>query len=172
MFKKKKKGTKKTDSEVSEEVFGTAEEHDALSLDVQTDDNDRSDNHLQALDEQPEWIDQEDEEGQLSVDVYQEGNDIIVKSTIAGIEPENVDISISNDMLTIRGERKRDKTEKGREYFFQECYWGAFSRSIILPVEIDVKNIDATIKNGILTVTLPKLEAKTKKKIKVKDEDE
>jgi HSP20 family protein len=129
-------------------------------------------NALKELPEQPEWIDQEEEEGQLSVDVYQEGENIIVKSTIAGIEPEDVDISIVNDMLTIRGSRKQEKTHSGREYFFQECYWGAFSRSIILPVEVDVKKIDATIKNGILTIVLPRLQTKTSKKgIKVKDEN-
>lgn len=127
---------------------------------------------LQTLENQPEWIDQEQEEGQLSVDVYQDGPNIIVKSTIAGIEPEDVDISIVNDMLTIRGSRKQEKSQTGREYFFQECYWGAFSRSIILPVEVDVKKIDATIKNGILTIILPRLQTKTSKKgIKVKDEN-
>ena len=133
--------------------------------------DENSENPLQNLDKQPDWIDQEEEEGQLSVDVYQDGDNIIVKSTIAGIEPEDVDISITNDMLTIRGERKQEKSQHGREYFFQECYWGAFSRSIILPVEVDVKKIDATIKNGILTILLPKLEQKSQKSIKVKEEE-
>jgi len=129
-------------------------------------------NPLQTLENQPEWIGQDDEEGQLSVDVYQEGDSIIVKSTIAGIEPEDVDISIVNDMLTIRGSRKQERAQSNREYFFQECYWGAFSRSIILPVEVDVKKIDATIKNGILTVVLPRIQGKpTKKNIKIKDEN-
>ena len=88
-----------------------------------------------------------------------------------GVEPEDIDISIVNDMLTIRGERKREHSHRGKEYFFQECYWGAFSRSIILPVEVDVKKIDAAIKNGILTIILPKITGKEKKRIKIKDDN-
>ncbi len=111
-----------------------------------------------------------EEEGQLSVDVYQDKNNIIVKSTIAGVEPEDVDVSFDNDMLTIRGQRKKDLTVDEENYFYQECYWGNFSRSIILPVDVKTDKINANIKNGILTITLPK----TKKKdinIKIKDEN-
>ncbi len=111
-----------------------------------------------------------EEEGQLSVDVYQDKNNIIIKSTIAGVEPEDVDVSFDNDMLTIRGKRKKDLTVDEENYFYQECYWGNFSRSIILPVDIKSNKINASIKNGILTITLPK----TKKKdvnIKIKDEN-
>jgi HSP20 family protein len=127
---------------------------------------------LASLAHQPEWIDQEQEEGQLSVDVFEEGDTIIVKSTIAGVEPDDIDIAMHDDMLTIRGERKQEHKQKGRDYFFQECYWGSFSRSIILPVEVDSKKIDATIKNGILTITLPKLVTDGKqKKINVKDKN-
>ena len=111
-----------------------------------------------------------EEEGQLSVDVYQDKDNIIVKSTIAGVEPEDVDVSFDNDMLTIRGQRKKDLTVDEENYFYQECYWGNFSRSIILPVDVKTDKINANIKNGILTITLPK----TKKKdinIKIKDEN-
>ena len=111
-----------------------------------------------------------EEEGQLSVDVYQDKNNIIVKSTIAGVEPEDVDVSFDNDMLTIRGQRKKDLTVDEENYFYQECYWGNFSRSIILPVDVKTDKINANIKNGILTITLPK----TKKKdinIKIRDEN-
>ncbi len=163
MFSKKK-------SKKNEENADAFFENAAVATNEAPEDTDQ--NQLKALESQPEWIDQEPEEGQLSVDVYQEGDSIIVKSTIAGIEPEDVDISITNDMLTIRGTRKQEKTRSSREYFFQECYWGAFSRSIILPVEVDVKKIDATIKNGILTIVLPRLQIKTSKKgIKIKDEN-
>ena len=111
-----------------------------------------------------------EEEGQLSVDVYQDKDNIIVKSTIAGVEPEDVDVSFDNDMLTIRGQRKKDLTVDEENYFYQECYWGNFSRPIILPVDVKTDKINASIKNGILTITLPK----TKKKdidIKIKDEN-
>lgn len=163
MFSKKKKKTTSAGGTLPTDEFFAAAERDK-----EADDNQAQFNEL---DRQPEWIDQETEEGQLSVDVYENGPNIVVKSTIAGVEPDDVDISITNDMLTIRGERKAEKEHQNRNYFFQECYWGAFSRSIILPVEVDVKKIDATIKNGILTVLLPKIEAKTKKSIKVKEEE-
>ena len=114
--------------------------------------------------------DEIEEEGQLSVDVYQDKNNVIIKSTIAGVEPEDVDISVDNDMVTIRGRRSKDLTVEEDDYFYQECYWGSFSRSIILPVEIVPDKIDATIKNGILTVKLPKA-GKKDVNIKVKDEN-
>lgn len=101
-----------------------------------------------------------EEEGQLSVDVYQDKDNVIVKSTIAGVEPEDIDVSVDNDMITIRGRRARNKEIEEEDYFYQECYWGSFSRSIILPVEIVADKIDATIKNGILTVILPKAKKK------------
>ena len=112
-----------------------------------------------------------DEEGQLSVDVYQDNNNIVIKSTIAGVEPDNIDISFHNDMLTIRGERKHDKTISDDDYFYKECYWGSFSRSIILPLEVQVDKIKATIKNGILTIVLPKVHHTDGKKIAVADDN-
>lgn len=111
-----------------------------------------------------------EEEGQLSVDVYQDKKNIIVKSTVAGVEPEDVDVSFDNDMLTIRGKRKKDLTIDEDNYFYQECYWGSFSRSIILPVDVDSTKINAAIKNGILTITLPKVKKKDIS-IKIKDEN-
>jgi HSP20 family protein len=112
-----------------------------------------------------------DEEGQLSVDVYQDKNSIIIKSTIAGVEPDDIDISFHNDMLTIRGERKHDKTIEEDDYFYKECYWGSFSRSIILPLEVQVDKIKATIKNGILTIMLPKVHHNDGKKISIEDDN-
>lgn len=121
-----------------------------------------------ALDqEEKEWLEQSDyEEGQLSIDVYQTPGEIIIKSTIAGVKPENIDISINNDMLTIRGHRSMDKKIKEENYLYRECYWGSFSRSIILPVEVEGEKIEAELENGVLTVTLPK--AKNAKEISIK----
>jgi HSP20 family protein len=107
-------------------------------------------------------------EGELYIDMYQTKDNVVVKSTIAGVPPEDLDITIANDMLTIRGERKRiEKIDQG-DYFFQECYWGGFSRSVILPIDIDSENIEAELKDGILTVILPKAAKAKTKKIKIK----
>lgn len=97
-----------------------------------------------------------DGEGQLSCDVYQDENNIIVKSAMAGVDPKDLNISISNDLLTIRGYREEESTIKDSNSFAREIYWGSFSRSIVLPQEIDQNRVKATLKKGILTVTLPK----------------
>ncbi len=119
--------------------------------------------------EEEQWPAEEYEEGQLAIDVYQTPENIIVKSTIAGVKPEDIDISINNDMLTIRGKRKMEEEISENDYFYQECYWGGFSRSIILPTEVKADKIDATIENGILTVTLPKAQAAKQISVKVKE---
>lgn len=111
-----------------------------------------------------------EEEGQLAVDVYQDKKNIIIKSTIAGVEPDDIDISIDNDMITIRGRREKQRDIDEDDYFYQECYWGGFSRSIILPVEVDAEQIEASMRNGVLTITLPKTHAKDVS-IKVRDEN-
>lgn len=117
-----------------------------------------------------EWLDSGDyEEGQLSIDVYQTDKDIIVKSTIAGVKPEDIDISLNNDMLTIRGRRQMEEEIDDENYLYRECYWGAFSRSIILPVEIKADKIEAILENGVLTVVLPKAKTAKRTEIKVKE---
>ena len=104
----------------------------------------------------------------MTIDVYQTESDIIIKSTIAGVKPEDLDIAITNDMVTIRGKREREEEIKQQNYYYQECYWGAFSRSVILPVDVAADKSEATMKNGILTLRLPKVEKEQTKKIKVK----
>jgi len=121
------------------------------------------------LDEKKDWLEEaDDEEGQLTIDVYQTDANIVIKSTVAGVNPENIDIDINNDMVTVKGKRDKDEIVKTENYFYQELYWGTFSRSVILPVEVDSDKARATIKNGILTIKLPKLEKTKSKKIKVK----
>lgn len=107
-------------------------------------------------------------EGQLVVDVYQGASEIVIKSTVAGVKPEDLDITITNDMVTIKGKREKDEEIKTENYFYQECYWGSFSRSIILPEDIDAEKAEAALKNGILTIRLPKLEKTKTKKLQVK----
>ena len=112
-----------------------------------------------------------EEEGQLALDVFQKDDKIIILSAIAGIDTDKLDISLHNDILTIRGERKMDETIDEENYFFKECYWGRFSRSIILPTEVKADEIAASIKNGILKIVLPKANPKKKIKVKVLDEE-
>ena len=119
--------------------------------------------------EEKGWLDEDFEEGQLSIDVYQTPTAIIVKSTIAGVKPDDIDISINNDMLTIRGKREMTENVKNENYLYRECYWGSFSRSIILPVEIESSKIDATLENGVLTISLPKARVSKQISIKVKE---
>ncbi len=110
----------------------------------------------------------EEQEGQLTVDVFQDDANVVVQSTIAGVAPDDLDVSITNDMVTVRGERRRTYQVDQEDYFYQECYWGPFSRSIILPVEIDADRAEAKIKNGILTIRIPKANAAMTRKLKVK----
>jgi len=109
-----------------------------------------------------------DAEGQLTIDVYQTENEIVIKSTIAGVKPEDLDVSINNDMVTIRGERKNEEIVSSENYYYQECYWGGFSRSVVLPVEILSEKSEASLKNGILTIRLPKADTTKIKKLQVR----
>ncbi len=108
-------------------------------------------------------------EGQLAVDVYQTAKDIVVQSAVAGIDPKDLDIAINNDMLTIRGQRRRQALVAQDDYFCQECYWGEFSRSVALPQEILADKIKAVYKNGILTITLPKANPERTVTVKIQD---
>lgn len=111
-------------------------------------------------------------DGELAIDVYQDGDDVVVKSTIAGVKPEDLDISVSNKEVSISGERKSEQEVNDDDYLYQECYWGSFSRTFSLPVEVDADRATADIKDGILTLTLPKLSRSRSKKVKVKTTDE
>ncbi|MBU0625406.1 Hsp20/alpha crystallin family protein [Patescibacteria group bacterium] len=111
------------------------------------------------------WI-VDHEEGQLAVDVYDTKHEIILRSAIAGVAPENLDVFLHNDMLTVRGVRHTENEPKA-QWLVRECHWGPFSRSIILPSDIDPEGISAVLKDGILTVKLPKIERS--KKIKIRE---
>ncbi len=94
-------------------------------------------------------------EGQLAVDVAQTPDELIVMAAMAGTLPESVELHLHNDLLTIRGERK-SPIDPSSEHFYQECYWGKFSRSIVLPVDVKAEMVQAQYKNGVLTIRLPK----------------
>lgn len=115
------------------------------------------------------WFEQE---GQLAVDVFQTDNEIYVQSAIAGVSTQDIDITIENDMIIIKGNRAKPADlvpeSQPKDYFYQECYWGPFSRQIILPAEVDNSRVEAVMKNGILTVKVPKIKKDSKKKVSVK----
>ncbi len=113
-----------------------------------------------------EWM--SDYEGQLNIDMYQTKDNVIIKSTIAGVRPEDIDITVANDMVSIKGARHKEENISQEDYFYQECYWGNFSRSVIVPVDIDSEHIEADLKDGILTVIIPKAAKAKTKKVKVK----
>lgn len=109
-------------------------------------------------------------EGELAVDVYQTEKEIVVRSAVAGVRAEELDISVDNDVLVVRGKREMPDQEEGSSHFIQECYWGDFSRRIIIPDEIDPSRIDASMKEGILTIRIPRIVREPNKPIKVKGE--
>ena len=122
--------------------------------------SDELDIRLAAAKREPE----QPEEGSLTVDVFKDDGEIVIQSTIAGTSAPDLDIAILNDMVTIKGSRKPDSNVKTEDYYYQELYWGPFSRSIILPEEVDADGARASMKNGILTIRLPTLQkAKTRK---------
>jgi len=119
-----------------------------------------------------EWLD-EQYEGQLAVDVFQDhNNNIVIVSTVAGVTSDNLDISINNDMVTIRGRRRFPHDVSEEQYYYQECYWGGFSRSIILPVDVKAEKANASLKNGVLTITIPKADGVQVQVVDVETDDE
>lgn len=118
-----------------------------------------------------EWYSSEDE-GKLSVDVYQTKEALVIRSTIAGVKASELDITLNNDVITIRGKRYQDAIVPAEDYFYQECYWGSFSRSIVLPVEVKSEQVEASLKNGVLVIVLPKAIKAKPVAVKVAEDDE
>jgi len=99
-----------------------------------------------------------DQDGELVVDVYETNSDFVVLATIAGVQIKDIDISLEKDMMVIKGDRCDPHIRPDKKYFYQECYWGPFSRKIVLPENINIDKADAQIDKGILTVKIPKNE--------------
>lgn len=110
----------------------------------------------------------EEPEGQLPVDVYQTPGEIVIRTFIAGVRPEEINLSISRDMVVIEGSRAERESVDDSAYVNRELFWGNFSRTILLPQEIDVDNSSATAKDGLLTLILPKLDKAKQTKLRVK----
>jgi HSP20 family protein len=114
-----------------------------------------------------EWDEDEAVPGQLAVDVYETKEKLVVKARTAGVNKNDLDVSISDNQLTIRGTLSSGSEEGVENYFLQECYWGEFSRSIALPVPVKEEEIEAVLKDGVLTISFGKVQQDTVKKIQV-----
>ena len=109
-----------------------------------------------------------EDEGELTVDIYDTGDSIVIQSTVAGVKPEDLDVSITSDTVTIRGRRERQEQVHEENYYYKELFWGTFSRSVILPEEIEDDAAEATLKHGLLSIRLPKKRRGVVQKLKVK----
>ena len=107
-------------------------------------------------------------EGQLPVDVHQTPSEIVIRAFVAGVRPDELSISISRDMVVIEGSRMEREQISEPDYFTRELFWGSFTRTILLPQEVDVDNSVANAKDGLLTLVLPRLDKARQTKLKVK----
>ncbi len=114
------------------------------------------------------WADEESEEAELSVDVYQTPTSMIVQTMVAGVRPEDLEITIGRDLVTITGKREETRNIDDDNYFVKELYWGKFSRVINLPAEVEPEEIEATEKHGLLTIKMQKVDKEKKSTIKIK----
>ena len=114
------------------------------------------------------WIEEENEEAQLTIDVYQTPSEIIVKSIVAGVKPDDLEINITRDMVTIKGKREENRETVDDDYFYKELYWGTFSRTVMLPQEVNPEEAEAIERHGLLIIRLPKLDKEKKTKLKVR----
>ncbi len=114
------------------------------------------------------WMEEENEEAELAIDVYQTPTDIIVQTMVAGVKPEDLEITIARDMMTIRGKREESRTVNEENYFSKELYWGKFSRTVTLPQEVEPEEVEATERHGLLTIRLHKVDKEKKNQIRVK----
>jgi HSP20 family protein len=105
------------------------------------------------------------DEAQLSIDVFRDGKELVVRSLVAGVKPQDLDISVNGDLLTIRGKREEERQASSEESYYRECYWGSFSRSVVLPNEVSSDNAKASLKNGILELRFPIVEGGKKLKV-------
>ncbi|MBU1293004.1 Hsp20/alpha crystallin family protein [Patescibacteria group bacterium] len=113
-------------------------------------------------------VEEEHSDGQLPVDVYQTPNEIVIRAFVAGVRPDELNVSISRDMVVIEGSRDERDSIVDSDYFTRELFWGSFSRTILLPQEVDVDNSSAGAKDGLLSIILPKLDKARQTKLRVK----
>ena len=114
------------------------------------------------------WMEEENEEMELTVDVYQTPTDIMLQTMVAGVKPEDLELTIARDMITIKGKREENRNIDEENYFIKELYWGKFSRTILLPQEVEPEEVEATEKHGLLTIKIQKVDKEKRNTIKVK----
>lgn len=161
---------KKKDAKVTEEVSNPEDFFSNLSA------QDQEASLLAEIAQKPSLLQAENEDwfaqtydGQLSVDVFQTDKDIIVRAAVAGVRAEDLDIELASDMITIKGVRRMQQEVADQNFMIRECYFGGFSRSIILPVDIQHDKVRAALENGLLTVVLPKSDRPRHSKIAVQE---
>ncbi len=132
--------------------------------------DENSENEEVALTEtkKEDWLDEEDKDGELTVDIHQTADKIILKTMVAGVRPEDLDISITRDMVTIRGKREEERNIREEDFFYRELYWGSFSRTVTLPQEVEVDTAEAIEKHGLLILKLTKVDKGRQTKVRVK----
>lgn len=116
-----------------------------------------------------EEFEEEVGDGELMVDVFQTPTDIVIKTMVPGVRPEDLDITITRDMVTIKGKREIERTISEDNYFHKELYWGSFSRTIMLPQEVEIEESEAVEKHGLLIIRLPKLDKHRQSKLRVRN---
>ena len=152
-------------------------EEDELEYEEQYDDDDSADVNERGViknrgqfanDNRSVWADEQGDEGELSIDMYQTPDNIIIRTMIPGVKKEDLDIALSRDAITVRGKRMEESRIADENYYHQELYWGTFSRTVTLPHEVDIEGAEATEKDGVLTVSLPRIDKGRQTKLKVK----
>jgi HSP20 family protein len=121
--------------------------------------------------DQSEWQQQnteDDEDGELPVDMYQTRDSIVIRALVAGVSPDDLNISITRDMVTLKGQREEVQEAPDEDYYHRELFWGSFSRSIVLPEEIIIDEAEAREKHGLLEIILPKLDKGRSARLTVK----
>ncbi len=136
---------------------------------VQDDTEEETSSRRISVDGDTEEIDMEIGDGELMVDVYQTPNDIVIKTMVPGVRPEDLDITITRDMVTIKGKREIERSIGDDNYFHKELYWGSFSRTITLPQEVEIEDSEAVEKHGLLIIRLPKLDKHRQSKLRVRN---
>lgn len=112
-----------------------------------------------------------DEEGQLSIDVFQTPSELVIQSTVAGVTLDDLELLVHGDMLIIRGKRLPPQAVRPEHYLYRECYWGPFARTVVLPRDVDASKISASLKNGVLTIRLPRVGGESFRKVSVRGEE-